>query len=328
MATQRNRRNRSNAEEPAIEQILERIRGTRNFDFRNYKRPTLRRRIERRMADRLCKNVAQYAALLEREPAEFEALVGAMLIKVTGFFRDKEMWEELSGKVLPQLLAERRPGDDLRIWCAGCATGEEAFSVAIQLGEMMGPAFKNQEVKVLGTDADEKAVAYARHGVYTREQVESLPKEMLRNWFVEETGGWAVRKEIRRSVVFGVNNLVSDAPISRLDLLLCRNVFIYLDSNLQKLVLTRFHYALRRDGVLMLGKSELIPFAAKIFEPMDLPRRIYRKDHRSEGAHAQERLVGLLEQESQHRNDEHAGLSFVDQFHRDVLQSLRLPVVV
>jgi len=329
MATQRNRRNRSNAEEPAIEQILERIRGTRNFDFRDYKRPTLRRRIERRMADRRCKTVAQYAALLEREPAEFEALVGAMLIKVTGFFRDKEMWDQLSGKVLPQLLTEKRPGDELRIWCAGCATGEEAFSVAILLAEMMGPAFQNQEVKVFGTDADEKAVAYARHGVYTREQVESLPKETLKNWFVEEPGGWAVRKEIRRSVVFGVNNLVSDAPISRLDLLLCRNVFIYLDAALQKRVLTRFHYALRRHGILVLGKSEMIPFAAKVFEPVDLARRIYRKDGRRDSAVAQQRLVSLLEQESLARTEEQgrAELNTVDQFHRDLVRSMQVPLL-
>jgi len=329
MATQRHRRDRSNAEEPAIEQILERIRGTRNFDFRNYKRPTLRRRIERRMADRGCKTVAQYAALLEREPAEFEALVGAMLIKVTGFFRDKEMWDELSGKVLPRLLADKRPGDELRVWCAGCSTGEEAFSVAVLLAETMGPAFQNQEVKVFGTDADEKAVAYARHGVYTKEQVESVPKETLKNWFVEEPGGWALRKEIRRSVVFGVNNLVSDAPISRLDLLMCRNVFIYLDAALQKRVLTRFHYALRRSGILVLGKSEMIPFAAKVFEPIDLARRIYRKDGHRDSAVAQERLVSLLEQESLARTVEQGGteLNTVDQFHRDLVHSMPLPLI-
>jgi two-component system CheB/CheR fusion protein len=329
MATQHNRRVNSNAEEPAIEQILERIRGARNFDFRNYKRSTLRRRIERRMSDRRCKSVAEYVTLLDHDPTEFESLVGSMLIKVTGFFRDKEMWDELSRKVLPQLLADRRPGEELRVWCAGCATGEEAFSVAILLAEAMGPAFQNQEVKVFGTDADEKAVTYARHGIYTPEQVESVPKETLKTWFVEEPGGWAVRKEIRRSVVFGVNNLVSDAPISRLDLLICRNVFIYLDGALQRRVLTRFHYALRRHGVLVLGKSELIPFAGKVFEPLDLQRRIYRKDGRRDATVAQERLVSLLEQESLARTEEQGEteLNTVEQFHRDLVQSMPVPLI-
>src|SRR5205823_6255129 len=114
---------------------------------------------------------------------------------------------------------------------------------------------------------DEKAIAFARRGVYSREQVKSVPSEMLKTWFVEDPTGWSVRKEIRRTVVFGVNNLVSDAPISRLDLLLCRNVFIYLDVPLQKRVLTRFHHALRRHGLLVLGKSELIPFAGMPPQP-------------------------------------------------------------
>ena len=273
MATER-RRNKSEDIDSAVEQILERIRESRNFDFRNYKRATLKRRIERRVADRHCRTVADYQTLLEREPTEFGALIGSMLIKVTGFFRDKEMWDTLSTKVIPQMLAEKRAGEEIRVWCAGCATGEEAFSVALLLADAMGPAFQNQEVKIFGTDADESAVAFARRGIYSQEQVQTVPPEMLKNWFYEESGGWAVRKEIRRAVVFGVNNLVSDAPISRLDLLLCRNVFIYLDAQMQKRVLTRFHYALRRHGLLVLGKSELIPFAAKIFEAIDLQRRI------------------------------------------------------
>src|SRR5207253_2944895 len=296
MAPDRSRRRPSNAE--TVEQILERIRATRNFDFRHYKRPTLHRRIERRMAERKCKTAAAYLALLDRDPAECDALIASMLIKVTGFFRDAETWTLLSGKVIPQLLSEKRPGEEIRVWCAGCATGEEAFSVAIMLAEAMGPAFQNQEVKIFGTDADERSIAYGRRGVYSREQVQSLPADVIKSWFIEDAAGFTVRKEIRRTVVFGVNNLVSDAPISRLDLLLCRNVFIYLDVPLQKRVLTRFHHALRRHGLLVLGKSELIPFAGKIFEPVDLQRRIYRKDGRRDTAVAQERLVSLLEQES------------------------------
>jgi two-component system CheB/CheR fusion protein len=310
-----------------VEEILERIKATRHFDFREYKRATLKRRIERRMVDRKCRNPADYLNLLSRDNTEIDALVSSLLIKVTSFFRDPEAWEALASRVIPQMLQEKRPGQELRIWCAGCATGEETYSVALLLAEALGPSFVNEELKIFGTDLDEGAVAYARRGHYTAQQIESVPEAMRQRWFVPDGAGFALNKDIRRKVVFGVNNLVSDAPISRLDLLLCRNVFIYLEANLQKLVLTRFHYALRGHGTLMLGKSELIPFAAKIFEPVDLSRRIYRKDHRREGAMAQERLVGLLEQESHQRNDENGGLSFVDHFHRDVLQSLRVPVI-
>jgi two-component system CheB/CheR fusion protein len=312
-----------------LEEILGKVRDARNFDFRNYKRGTLSRRIQRRMDDRGKRTLREYSALLDREPAEFDALVNSMLIKVTSFFRDREGWEALSTKVLPRMLSEKRPGEEVRVWCAGCATGEEAFSAAIVLAEAMGPSFGSQEVKIFGTDVDERAIACARKGQYTREQVESVPKKVLSEYFVEEGGGYAVRKELRRAVVFGINNLVSDAPISRLDLLICRNVFIYLDTPLQKRVLSRFHYALRRHGILMLGKSELIPFAARIYEPLDLSLRIYRKDGRRDTAVSQERLMGLIEQESVTRDlggaGDHAGN--VDQFHRDVLQSLPLPVL-
>ncbi len=312
-----------------LEEILRKIRDARNFDFRDYKRPTLLRRIQRRMQDRKKRTVREYGALLDREPAEFDALLSSMFIKVTSFFRDPEAWEDLSSKAIPQMLSEKRPGEEIRVWCAGCATGEEAFSTGMALAEAMGPSFGNQDVKIFGTDVDEKAIAYARKGQYTRDQVESVPQKSLAEWFIEEGDAYAVRKELRRCVVFGINNLVSDAPISRLDLLICRNVFIYLDAALQKRVLSRFHYALRPHGILMLGKSELIPFAARIYDPIDLPRRIYRRDGRRDNAFSQERLVGLLEQESVTREAEQPKdqTGTIDQFHRDVLQALRLPVV-
>src|SRR5437660_10740189 len=328
MATDRSRRRPSNAAD-IVEQILERIRDSRGFAFLNHTRPTLHRRIERQMAERKCKTATEYLVLLDRDPAEYDALIASMLIKVTGFFRDSETWTLLSEKVIPQLLSEKRPGEELRVWCAASATGEEAFSIAILLAEAMGPAFQNQEVKIFGTDVDQKAIAFARHGVYSREQVKSVPAGILKTWFVEDPTGWSVRKEIRRTVVFGVNNLVADAPISRLDLLVCRNVFIYLDSALQRRVLSRFHYALRRHGILVLGKSELIPFAARIFEPIDLKARIYRKDGKRDSAVSRQRLSTLLQQESAHPPETEQAIerSTSDQLHRDALQTLQLPVI-
>ncbi|WP_404366014.1 CheR family methyltransferase [Corallococcus coralloides] len=259
-----------------LEAILEKIRQVRNFDFRNYKRATLQRRIERRMQATRCRSRAAYLALLERDPTEVSTLVSSMLIKLTTFFRDPDVWQALE-----QNLAEfvrQRPDAELRIWSAGCATGEEAYSLAILAAEALGPGYPSADLKVFGTDVDEAAIATARRGVYTPEQLENVSPERLARFFVRTGNSYTVRKEIRRAVVFGVNNLVSDAPVSRIDLILCRNVFIYLDSELQKRVLARFQFALRRNGLMVLGRSELIPFAARLFRPMDLARRIYRKD--------------------------------------------------
>ena len=323
------RPSRKNGDSPQrrdFEEVLQKLREARNFDFRSYKRATLYRRIQRRMQDRRLKRVADYSKFLDQHPTEYDALLTSMFIKATSFFRDPESWDALSTKVIPQMLADRRPGEPIRVWCAGCATGEEAFSLAITLAEVLGPSFNNQDVKVFGTDVDERAIVHARHAHYIAEQVESVPPRILKDYFVEDGSGYTVRKDVRRAVVFGVNNLLTDAPISRLDMLSCRNLFIYLDPDVQKRILTRFHYALRQKGILVLGKSELIPFAARIFEPLDLGRRIYRKDGRHESTAAQERLSGLIEQQSLDRatQKEPAG---IDRFHRDVLQSIRVPVV-
>jgi two-component system CheB/CheR fusion protein len=321
---------KKNREEFPFDEVLTRIRDARNFDFREYKRGTLTRRIERRMGERRCRSVREYLDVLDGDPGEFDALLSAMLIKVTSFFRDPDVWEEISKKILPELVASRQASDELRVWVAGCATGEEAFSIAILIAEALGPAFGGTRVKIFGTDVDEAAIAVARRGGYDSSVAEAVPKALLDKWFVHEGGGWTVKQEIRRTVVFGVNNLVSDAPISRLDLVLCRNVFIYLDAALQKRVLTRFHYALRREGMLVLGKAELIPFAASLFEPVDLARRVYRKDGRRDVPLAgQERLLGLLEQQGLDRMTQQSSeeMSTLGQYYRDALDALPFPAV-
>ncbi|MFB1484067.1 CheR family methyltransferase [Corallococcus sp. RDP092CA] len=263
-----------------LEAILEKVRQVRNFDFRNYKRATLQRRIERRMQATRCRSRTAYLALLERDPAEVSTLVSSMLIKLTCFFRDREVWQALEQSVAE--LARKRPDGELRIWSAGCATGEEAYSLAIIAAEALGPSYPGVELKVFGTDVDEDAIATARRGIYSPEQLENVSPERLARFFVRTGNSYTVRKELRRAVVFGVNNLVSDAPVSRIDIILCRNVFIYLDAELQKRVLARFQFALRREGLMVLGRSELIPFAARLFRPTDLARRIYRKDCQAE----------------------------------------------
>jgi len=320
------RREPAAAREAQIEGIIESVRQARNFDFRNYKRATLKRRIERRMSDRRCRSVSDYQALLEKDPSEYDNLLGSLLIKVTSFFRDPDLWEQMARKTIPQILAEKRAGEEIRVWSAGSATGEEAYTLGMLFAEAMGPSFGTADIKVFATDLDEKAVGYGRRGVYTAQQIEGVPRKLRERWLEPEGGNFAVKKEIRRAVVFGVHNLTSDAPISRLDLLVCRNVFIYLNAGLQKRVLTRFHYALRRNGLLVLGKSELIPFAGKIFEPADLGQRIYRKNGRRNAALGQVRLVNLLEQETVSRADP-AEPAPTEQFHRDVLQAIEAPVI-
>ncbi|HET7826123.1 MAG TPA: protein-glutamate O-methyltransferase CheR, partial [Anaeromyxobacter sp.] len=310
-----------------LEQVIDRIRRARNFDFHNYKRATIQRRVERRMSDRQCGTMTEYVALLDRSPEEYDALLASLFIKVTSFFRDEETWDLLANKVLPDLVTGKSPGDQIRIWSAGCATGEEVYSAAMLLAELLGPKIQNYQVKVFGTDVDEGAIAHARHGFYSAKAVAELSKERLSRFFTRVPGGYSVSKDLRRLVVFGVNNLVSDAPISHLDLLLCRNVFIYVDAALQKRVLSRFHYALRHGGALVLGKSELIPFAAKIFEPIDPSRRVYRRGARGASTNV-DGLLGQLEQEEVARavrqgREELAGGNA--DLNRDALQSMPLP---
>jgi two-component system, chemotaxis family, CheB/CheR fusion protein len=313
------------ADREALERILVRIKEARNFDFRQYKRATLLRRIERRMAERRCATLAEYEALLDASPHEYDALVTSLLIKVTSFFRDGEVWEALREKVVPALVESKRRHPEIRAWSVGCATGEEAYSIAMLACEALGPALAGATVKVFGTDVDETALATARRGVYPATSLAGMPPARRDLFFTPAAGGWSVRAELRRMVVFGVNNLVRDAPISRLDLLMCRNVFIYLDAQLQARVLTRFHYALRPNAFLVLGKSELIPVAAKLFEPLDLSRRVYRKT-----ASRVRELPPMLDRspptsaEPTRREDE---LSAVAQRQLEVMNALPDPVI-
>lgn len=313
---------------PDLETVIERIREARNFDFRNYKRATLRRRIERRMAERRCRTVKQYLELVDRSPEELDALVSSMLIKVTSFFRDPDAWQALAKKALPDLLARKPERSEIRMWSVGCATGEEAYTLAMLVTELLGPAISKYQVKIFGTDVDETAIAQARRGVYSAHQVASLSKERLARFFTPVADGWAVHKDLRRMVVFGVNNAVGDAPISRLDVISCRNVFIYLDAQLQKRILSRFHYGLRPGGILFLGKSELIPFAAKLFEPIDLSRRVYRRSASRDGAAVSDEVVRAFEQEdvSGAIRESREELSALGQYHAGVLNGVSLPL--
>ena len=264
-------------EDTAFENLIRYIQESRGVDFRGYKRTSLRRRIALRMEHLHVNVFADYHAFLEVHPQEFVDLLNTVLINVTSFFRDPDAWEALNTSVLPRLMEPGRGRDQLRIWSVGCATGEEPYSLAMLLCEQLGPAEFNRRVKIYATDLDEAALNTARHASYLPRDVEGVPPPLLTKYFERTNNHYLVSRDLRKSVIFGRHNIVHDAPISRIDLLVCRNLLIYLETETQNLVLPRLHYALVDDGCLFLGKAETQLARSKLFTPVDMKQRLFRK---------------------------------------------------
>ena len=264
-------------DDQGLETLLRHLRDTRGFDFTGYKRSSLSRRVRRRMEQVGITDHAEYLDHLELHGDEFTALFNTILINVTGFFRDPEAWEQLRGEVLPELLAAKGPADPIRVWSAGCASGEEAYTLAMVLAELLGDEAFRARVKIYATDVDEDALAHARQAVYDERQMASVPPELRERYFEPVGGRHGFRADLRRSVIFGRNDLVQDAPISRIDVLACRNALMYLDAETQARILARFHFALAPAGVLFLGKAEMLLSHGARFAPVDLRRRIFRR---------------------------------------------------
>jgi two-component system, chemotaxis family, CheB/CheR fusion protein len=283
------------AEPPAdreLEVLLDYLRRSRGFDFTGYKRTSLTRRIEKRMHEVGDDSYLDYLDHLEVDPEEFTQLFNTILINVTGFFRDPPVWEYLSAEVLPRLDVEKPDGESIRIWSAGCASGEEAYSLAMVVAEVLGPAAVRERVKIYATDVDQEALSQARQARYTLRQVEGVPSELLERYFERNRDGYVFSKELRRSVIFGRHDLIQDAPISRIDLLVCRNTLMYLNSETQAHVLDRFSFALREGGYLLLGKAEMLLAHSDLFTATDLKCRVFQK---VPGATLRERLMVLTE---------------------------------
>ncbi|HEX8465785.1 MAG TPA: CheR family methyltransferase, partial [Abditibacterium sp.] len=262
---------------PEFEALLTYLKQVRGFDFTAYKRASLVRRVQKRMEDVGITSFLAYIGFLEAHPNEFTALFNTILINVTSFFRDPPAWDFLREQVLPVLVAAGEEKGAIRIWSAGCASGEEAYSLAMALAELMGLSAVRDRVKIYATDADEEALAEARQAVYSARRLESLAPELRDKYFEPLGDRFAFHRELRRSVIFGRHDLVQDAPISRIDLLLCRNALMYFGSAAQKRILARFHFALREGGFLFLGKSETLLTHTALFEAVDLRRRIFAK---------------------------------------------------
>jgi two-component system CheB/CheR fusion protein len=264
--------------DPAFEALLEFLRDERGFDFTGYKRPSLMRRISKRMQDaKLDGDFAAYRQYLSTHESEFTHLFDTILINVTSFFRDPQAWEYVQAEIVPRLVAERAPKDPIRVWSTGCSTGEEAYTLAIVLAEAVGDEDFKQRVKIYATDVDDSALTTGRAAAYAPAQLEPVPPPLREKYFEPQNGGFAFRADLRRSVIFGRHDLVQDPPISRIDLLVSRNTLMYFDVEAQQRILGNFHFALRDDGFLFLGKSEVLVARSPLFAAVDLRRRVFAK---------------------------------------------------
>ena len=275
-----------------LEVLLDYLRRSRGFDFTGYKRTSLGRRIDKRMQAVGADSYLGYLDHLEVDPEEFTQLFNTILLNVTGFFRDPPAWDYLVAEILPRILADKGEDEPVRIWSAGCASGEEAYTLAMVAAETLGPDALRERVKIYGTDLDEEALTQARQARYSSKQVEGVPPELLERYFERNGDNYMFSKELRRSVIFGPHNLIRDAPIPRIDLLVCRNTLMYLNSETQAQVLARFSFALRDGGYLMLGKAEMLLAHSDLFTSVDLKRRVFRK---VPGATLRERLMVLTD---------------------------------
>jgi two-component system, chemotaxis family, CheB/CheR fusion protein len=262
--------------DPAFELLLVHLRDERGFDFTGYKRASLERRVRRRMESLSIDSFESYHDFLLVHQDELTALFNTILINVTSFFRDLDAWTYLEEQLLPELLRHRE-GQPLRAWCAGCASGEEAYTLAMVLAEVMGLEDFRDRVKIYATDVDEDALTHARHATYTVRELNAVPEPLREKYFEPVGSRFAFRKELRRSVIFGRNDIVQDAPISHVDILTCRNTLMYLNAATQMQVLNRMHFALRPEGILFLGKAEMLLSHSSYFRAIELKRRFFRK---------------------------------------------------
>ncbi|MBV9493985.1 MAG: PAS domain-containing protein, partial [Acidobacteria bacterium] len=248
-----------------------------DVDFTHYKPTTIQRRIRRRMALNKIDELADYLDLVRSSPAELSALYTDILIRVTGFFRDRDVFETLRREIFPSMLERRGNGQPLRIWVPGCATGEEVYSLAITVLEFTSTLGYDCPVQIFGTDVNEASIEHARAGIYSEAALADVPPDLMRRYFAKVDGSRRVTKAVRDCCIFARQNLTKDPPFSKLDMISCRNVMIYLGAALQRKAMSIFHYALRPNGYLVLGSSETIGNFADLFTVVDRKHKIYEK---------------------------------------------------
>jgi len=262
---------------PKFEALLTYVKRNRGFDFSGYKHSSLMRRIQKRMQIVGIKDYGEYQDYLEVHPDEFPRLFDTILINVTSFFRDTSAWDYIRTDIIPLILANKKESEPIRVWSAGCATGEEAYTIAILLAEALGVDQFRERVKIYASDVDEEALTQARQASYSAREIAAIPSDLLEKYFERTETRNTFRKDLRRSVIFGRHDLIQDAPISRIDLLICRNALMYFNSETQSRILSRLHFALNDNGFLFLGKAEMLFTYGNLFTPFDLKRRVFSK---------------------------------------------------
>jgi two-component system CheB/CheR fusion protein len=264
-------------QEGAFRQVLTLLRLRKGTDFTYYKQTTIRRRIERRMGLNKKKTVTAYLDFFKENAAEQDLLYSDLLIPVTGFFRDPATYAIVCESLLPQLFSGKEDNSPLRIWIAGCSTGQETYSMAICLNEYLGDRAETSQIQIFSTDVSERSIAIARKGIYSRAEVDGVSPERLEKFFEKIAGSYHVNKSIRDMCVFAHHNFLKSPPFARMDLISCRNVLIYMEPFLQKKALATFHYALKENGFLLLGRSETTAPANDLFLPFDRKEKIYTR---------------------------------------------------
>jgi two-component system CheB/CheR fusion protein len=303
----------------SLEDLLQELSAIRALDFRGYKKASLERRLRKRLGQLNIPTYGEYLEYFHSHPGEIDHLLEVVLINVTRFFRDPAAWEALRNEAFPLILKGLKPGDTFRAWCAGCSTGEEVYSTAILLAEEFGPRLKKFEVKIYATDHDEQALNVARRAEYPRERVTLLDPEWRRKYFVESGNTLRLNRDLRRLAIFGSSNLVKDAPISHVKLLICRNVLIYFDLGLQREVLRRFRYALEPGGVLFLGKAESQLRDSAYFHPVSFRWRVFQSGPTG-GKETSPNSFGLNMDQRDHGT--------VDTIQRSLLETIRGAIIV
>jgi two-component system CheB/CheR fusion protein len=268
-----------------FENLLDYLRSARGFDFSGYKRPTLVRRVQKRVDDLQLSGFGEYRDHLEVHADEFDVLFNTILINVTAFFRDPKAWEYLDHDVVPRILDSAPAGAPIRIWSAGCASGEEAYTLAMVFAERLGEAAFRARVKIYATDVDEEALAHARTGAYDLKALAEVPEPFRDRYFTGTGNERSFRADLRRAVIFGRHDLTRDAPISRLDLVTCRNTLMYFNAETQGGIVRRLHYALNPGAYLFLGRAEMLLSYGDLFKSANTPFRIFTKIPRPPVAH-------------------------------------------
>lgn len=263
----------------ALEKIIVLLRTHTGHDFSLYKRNTLHRRIERRMSIHQITRMSGYVRYLQENSQELGLLFKELLIGVTSFFRDPAVWEELRTRILPALIASREPGRSLRAWVPGCSTGEEAYSLAMVFREAVEELKPKASLplQIFATDLDRDAIDKARRGVFPGNIAADVSPERLKRFFTKEERGYRVRREIREMVIFAPQNIIMDPPFTKLDILSCRNLLIYLTAEVQKKLMPLFHFSLMPGGLLLLGSAETVGTATDLFKPLSAKSRIFRR---------------------------------------------------